>query len=49
MEPAFQALQAWMAASGEEPAAAARERYLTNRDDGVDPSAYRTEIVWPLR
>jgi DNA-binding transcriptional MerR regulator len=49
VEPVYRALTDWMTAHGEQPSSAPIERYLTTPSAGLDPSAYRTEIAWPLR
>jgi effector-binding domain-containing protein len=47
MEPAYDALRAWIEAQGATPAGDPFERYLTDPDENPDPSTWRTEVVAP--
>lgn len=46
---AYGALGAWMRERGHESAGPPREIYLVGPCAGTEPSAYRTEIAWPIR
>jgi len=47
--PAYRALGEWVQEHGHETAGPPREVYLVGPDQVRDPSAFRTEIVWPVR
>lgn len=46
---AYQALEMWMADHGYESAGAPWEIYWTDPGEELDPSLWRTEVVWPVR
>ncbi|CAM3794090.1 GyrI-like domain-containing protein [Paracidovorax anthurii] len=46
---AWEAFHAWIAAQGLRPSDDAWECYLTGPETGSDPSAWRTELIQPLR
>lgn len=48
VQPAYQAIEAWMSANGRAPGGAPWEVYLTDPALEPDPAKWRTEIVWPL-
>jgi effector-binding domain-containing protein len=47
--PAYRALGEWVQEHGHETAGPPREIYVVGPDQGHDPGALRTEIVWPVR
>jgi effector-binding domain-containing protein len=48
MQPAYQALEAWMRDNSRAPAAGPWEVYHSDPAQEPDPQKWRTEIVWPL-
>jgi effector-binding domain-containing protein len=46
---AWDALRAWLAGSGREPASAGWEVYMNDPGEVPDPKEYETKIFWPLR
>jgi effector-binding domain-containing protein len=48
MEPAYQALEAWMRANRRAPAGGPWEVYHSDPAQEPDPQKWRTEIFWPL-
>jgi effector-binding domain-containing protein len=49
MEPAYEALEAWVAEHGVELAGPAWEVYLTDPSVEPDPATWRTEIIQPFQ
>jgi effector-binding domain-containing protein len=49
MEPAYEAMTAWMQEHGVHPDGPAWEVYHTDPDEQPDPATWRTEIVQPYR
>ena len=47
MEPAYQAIEAWLHERGAEPNGPAWEVYHTDPDEQSDPATWHTEIVQP--
>ena len=45
---AYEALQAWMAEQGVQPAGPSWEVYWTDPQQVPDPSQWRTEVIWPI-
>lgn len=45
---AWAELGAWIAAGGHSPASELWEHYAVGPESGPDPSAWRTELSWPL-
>jgi effector-binding domain-containing protein len=48
MEPAYKAIEAWIAAKGRKSAGAAWEIYLSDPQSEPDPQKWQTEIYWPI-
>lgn len=48
MEPAYRAIEEWMAANGRVAGGAPWERYLTDPSSEPDPAKWQTAIYWPL-
>jgi effector-binding domain-containing protein len=49
LQDAHDAVGEWVLANQHDPAGPVWEVYLTGPSEESDPSAWRTEVVWPLR
>ncbi len=48
IEPAYDAIRAWIEAHGRRASGVPWESYLTDPETVPDPAEWRTEVVWPI-